>query len=194
MSKYPVGFHGCFSCGGDGHRNNRECPKRLAGDFNKEEFFLELWAHKPHTKRPAYGTITDNVPRTNQYGPGQSYRTSTNENTSHTNTNTNMHNEIQNGSRRVDTSCYGQANTNNDNRNGSRNHESRHGQVNTNTNHDNTTTIVQVKTEENPDSRCNVNNDPAWMQSSNSSSKQDDRSKKPRLFVYAAKVFSAHTH
>jgi hypothetical protein len=196
LSKYPVGFRGCFSCGGEGHRNNRDCPKRLAGEFNKEEFFLELWAHKPHTKRPAFGT-TDNAPRTNAYAPGQSYRTSTNENTSHTNTNTNMNNEIQNGSRRVDTSRYGHANTNNDNQNDFRNYESRYGQVNTNTNQDNTTTIAQVKKEENTFSRYgprNVNNDPAWMHSSNSSSRTDDRPKKPRLFVYAAKVFAAHTH
>lgn len=113
------------------------------------------------------------------------------------NTNMNMNNEIQSGSRRVDTSRYGQANTNNDNHNSTRNHESRHGQVNTNTNHDNKTSMITVKKEEGNDGRYgprNVNNDPAWMQSSNSSLRKDDQSKKPRLFVYAAKVFAAHTH
>ena len=55
LSKYPVGFCGFNACGGEGHHNSRKCPKRLTGEFNKEEFSFELWAHKPHTKNPSYG-------------------------------------------------------------------------------------------------------------------------------------------
>ena len=208
LSKYPLGFRGCYACGGEGHRNNRDCPKKLSGTFNKEEFFLELWAHKPHTKRPSWGQNAERGQ--SQYAPAQSYRTSTNENT---NTNTrnhngsrnddsrhghaNQNNEIQHGSRTID-SRDGHANTNQNNeiQNGSRNVDSRYGPANQNT------TVKSEGNQQKPENHYgprNVNNDPAWMQSNNgngasSSSRQDDQSKKPRLFVYAARVFAAHTH
>ena len=49
LSKYPLGFRGCFKCGADDHNSWQQCP--LKNDGNKKEFFRELWIHKPQTKR-----------------------------------------------------------------------------------------------------------------------------------------------
>jgi len=60
LSKYPMGFRGCFACGKEDHRSGHECPLSGTSQFDKKTFFLEMWTHKPHTKRPAlpvYHTI-----------------------------------------------------------------------------------------------------------------------------------------
>ena len=64
LSRFPLGFRGCFLCGGEDHNNTRYCPKKESID--KKEFFKELWIHKPRTKRPSMyaspsGTPTRNV-------------------------------------------------------------------------------------------------------------------------------------
>ena len=52
VSKYPLGFRGCFKCGASTHFNLRDCPDRDTG--TRTEFWKELWIHKPHTKRNDY--------------------------------------------------------------------------------------------------------------------------------------------
>ena len=52
ISKYPLGFRGCFKCGATNHFNLRDCPERDSGTRTK--FWKELWIHKPHTKRNDY--------------------------------------------------------------------------------------------------------------------------------------------
>ena len=51
ISKFEVGFRGCFRCGGDYHGRNGVCPK--ANDpASTREFWQEMWAHKPSTFNP----------------------------------------------------------------------------------------------------------------------------------------------
>lgn len=50
ISKFPIGFKGCFKCGSLDHWLSSRCS---AADTHgsKKEFFRELWIHKPHTKK-----------------------------------------------------------------------------------------------------------------------------------------------
>ena len=50
LSRFPLGFRGCFKCGADDHNSWKDCPHQRDGG-NKKEFFRELWCHKPHLKR-----------------------------------------------------------------------------------------------------------------------------------------------
>ena len=52
LSRFPLSFRGCFICGGTDHRGAKDCPVAQSGNYDKKQFFDELWAHKPHTKRP----------------------------------------------------------------------------------------------------------------------------------------------
>ena len=52
LSRFPVDFKGCFNCGQTDHFSTRNCAAANNGDFNKQMFFNEMWAHKPHTKKP----------------------------------------------------------------------------------------------------------------------------------------------
>ena len=52
LSKYPLGFRGCFICGSLEHNFAYDCPVKKGGKMDKHQFFAELWTHKPHTKRP----------------------------------------------------------------------------------------------------------------------------------------------
>ena len=61
ISDYPLGFRGCFNCGENDHWKTSRCPLALSGNFNKNRFFKEMWAHKPHTK---------NAQRDSQYSRG----------------------------------------------------------------------------------------------------------------------------
>ena len=52
MSRFPIGFRGCFICGSTNYFSREDFPVGLDGN-NREAnniFFNELWAHKPHTK------------------------------------------------------------------------------------------------------------------------------------------------
>ena len=51
LSRFPLGFKGCFNCGQNDHFSTRNCPMANAGNFDKQTFFSEMWAHKPHTKK-----------------------------------------------------------------------------------------------------------------------------------------------
>ena len=175
LSKYPVGFRGCYACGKDDHRSSRECPLNQTGQFDKNVFFLEMWAHKPHTKKSQFES------RGNHYSPARAYLTGTDDN-----------NGTQSGSRYND-SRYGQSN---DNQHGSRYNDNRAG---------NNEIQNGSRTNESRYGPRNINNDPSWMQSRgnnyaantasrdapNAPPRTDDKSKKPRLFVYAARVFAA---
>jgi len=52
ISKYPIGFRGCFRCGNPKYheRGMEPCP-RINDPAAKTIFLRELWIHKPHTKR-----------------------------------------------------------------------------------------------------------------------------------------------
>jgi len=125
--------------------------------------------------------------------------------------NTNTNNKIQNDSRNVN-SRYGHTNTNHDNHRDNSNDSNQYGNTHSNVQHEtqndthnqtNTNMNNEIQNgSQNTDSLYvpqNVNNDPAWMctnndNTSNMSPRRDDRSKKSRIFVYAARVFAAHTH
>lgn len=72
ISKFPLGFKGCLSCGGLDHKKRDKCPMPQT-TASKEEFFKELWCHKPHTKKfpysPARGSA--NVINSGLGQPGQ---------------------------------------------------------------------------------------------------------------------------
>ena len=55
LSRFPLGFRGCYNCGQTDHRSTKECPLAQRGIFDKKTFFSEMWAHKPHTKRLILG-------------------------------------------------------------------------------------------------------------------------------------------
>lgn len=60
ISKFPLGFCGCFRCGVEtAHTDGfTSCPKARAGDQTaKMAFFKELWIHKPHMKSAAPRTF-----------------------------------------------------------------------------------------------------------------------------------------
>jgi len=63
LSKYPLGFRGCYACGGTDHRSSKDCPLTHSGRFDKQSFFREMWAHKPHTKN----SKSHNPPSTGNY-------------------------------------------------------------------------------------------------------------------------------
>ena len=50
LSKFPLNFKGCLSCGSMDHWRNNKCPVPQSSAV-KQEFFKELFAHKPHLKR-----------------------------------------------------------------------------------------------------------------------------------------------
>ena len=51
ISRYPLGFRGCFKCGSEtAHEDGfASCPRHRDASA-KAPFFKELWIHKPHTK------------------------------------------------------------------------------------------------------------------------------------------------
>ena len=71
LSRYPLGFRGCFACGGTDHFDTRSCPLKRNGQFNKQTFMHELWAHKPWTRRRP--TFSD-PSQSNQTVPGKSLK------------------------------------------------------------------------------------------------------------------------
>ena len=53
VSRFPLGFSGCFICGATNHYSRSDCPKGIRNKDERRLFFNEMWAHKPHTKRPS---------------------------------------------------------------------------------------------------------------------------------------------
>ena len=51
VSKFPLGFRGCFNCGATDHFCSNECPAVRAGISSEKNFFLELHSHKPWLKK-----------------------------------------------------------------------------------------------------------------------------------------------
>ena len=52
FSRFPVEFKGYFNCGQTDHWHTKNFPTANNSNFNKTMFFNEMWAHKPHTKKP----------------------------------------------------------------------------------------------------------------------------------------------
>ena len=50
VSKFPLHFRGCLKCGDRNHWKSDKCPI-VQTNAVKQEFFRELFAHKPHLKR-----------------------------------------------------------------------------------------------------------------------------------------------
>ena len=55
ISRFPLGFKGCFKCGVEAPHEDgfASCP-RYKDPTAKAPFFKELWIHKPHTKTKEY--------------------------------------------------------------------------------------------------------------------------------------------
>ena len=51
LSRFPLGFNGCFICGATDHFNRMDCPKGINSKEERCIFFNEMWSHKPHTKK-----------------------------------------------------------------------------------------------------------------------------------------------
>ena len=51
LSTFPVGFRGCYVCGSVEHWKREECEKSKSGQFHRQTFFRNLWAHRPHTHK-----------------------------------------------------------------------------------------------------------------------------------------------
>ena len=63
LSRFPLGFRGCFNYGATDYFSTQDCTQAQSGNFNKKRFFAELWAHKPYTKKIEFNrqlTNTDN--------------------------------------------------------------------------------------------------------------------------------------
>lgn len=50
LSRFPIGFQGYYNCSKTDHNNTRDFELARGGNFNKRQFFSEIWAHKPHTR------------------------------------------------------------------------------------------------------------------------------------------------
>jgi len=72
LSKCPLGFRGCYACGGMDHQSSKDCPFLThSRQFDKQSFFCEMWAYKPHTKN----SKSRNPPSTgNHYSPSNGTR------------------------------------------------------------------------------------------------------------------------
>ena len=64
LSRCPVDFEGCFNCGQADHWQTKFCPEAKNSTYNKTMFFNEMWAHKPHTRKPPRNFDNNN----DQYG------------------------------------------------------------------------------------------------------------------------------
>ena len=42
LSRFPLGFRGCYYCGNTDHFRTRDCPAAKNGNFNKMQFFQEM--------------------------------------------------------------------------------------------------------------------------------------------------------
>jgi hypothetical protein len=52
VSRFPVGFQGCYMCGSQDHFKRTDCPDGNTQDRAKRKlFFADMHAHKPHTRR-----------------------------------------------------------------------------------------------------------------------------------------------
>jgi len=52
VSRFPVGFRGCYMCGSQDHFKRTDCPEGNTQDRAKRKlFFADMHAHKPHTRR-----------------------------------------------------------------------------------------------------------------------------------------------
>ena len=51
LSTFPVGFRGCYVCGSTDHWKREDCEKSKSGQFHRQTFFRNLWAHRPHTHK-----------------------------------------------------------------------------------------------------------------------------------------------
>ena len=54
LSRFAFRFEGYFNCGLCDHRNSRDCALANPENFDEQISFAEMWAYKPHTKRPHY--------------------------------------------------------------------------------------------------------------------------------------------
>ncbi len=65
LSDYPIGFRGCYVCGSQDHWKKDDCALVRSGNFDRQRFFKNLWAHRPHT--------FTHKPATRSTPSGQSY-------------------------------------------------------------------------------------------------------------------------
>lgn len=71
LSKFPLGFRGCYRCGRTDHFRKDRCPIPDTAAVT-EEFFKELHAHKPHLKKSNRNAGRMNVTQgLDAYGPPQ---------------------------------------------------------------------------------------------------------------------------
>ena len=57
LSRFPLGFRGCYNCDSEDNINTRDCDLAKSGSFNKSEFFAEMWVHKHHTKKVDFSRL-----------------------------------------------------------------------------------------------------------------------------------------
>ena len=60
LSRFPVGFRGCYNCGKPDHFSTIFCLEAKSGNFNKATFFNKMWVHKPHTKKLPHESVSVN--------------------------------------------------------------------------------------------------------------------------------------
>ena len=171
LSQFPVTFKGCFHCGDTNHSRTKDCPSAQAGTFDKTKFFSEMWAHKPHTKRPDMQQRVrfDDKNRGNVNIMGN---------------NTDSHNNDNNALVRYQNSDKNQNhyyNNRNDNNHGNYNLDNHDNQYN----HNHTESTLR-------NGNRHVDNTPAWLIGKNNDgeSKKDSKSKRQRLFVVYGSVLN----
>jgi len=49
--RFPVDFRGCFICGETTHFTRQECKRGFRDPNDRKQYFTEMWAHKPYTKK-----------------------------------------------------------------------------------------------------------------------------------------------
>ena len=181
ISRFPVGFRGCFNCGATDHFSTRDCPAAQSGNFNKRKFFAELWAHKPHTRKFDF----NRQPMQSNLGSQQNYSTNGNpspdiqiSNQPHFSESFNHHQRSDQNLNAIGNDGFADQRVTDNNCNLKTDKNSGIPRTNDSTikqeRGKNDLSKYQNPSHSNP---RNVDNTPSWMK------KKDEKSKKPRLFT-----------
>ena len=210
LSRFPEGFRGCFNCGKTDHFRTGDCQLAQSGKFDKKKFFLELWAHKPHTKisnRDTNGNQNSNNQGNLGNNTGQNFNMQHNNNDNCWNTGSNTWNMGSQNSNSRDQNATGNAgsihfNGHNNNRytgqntgrnmgmnntsnpNAFGNDGCEHFNANNNNDQDKKNDLTRYQNNKSTRFDRDIDNTPAWMK------KKDTPSKKARMFTLSGSLLN----
>ena len=203
MSRFPLGFKGCYNCGGTDHFSTREFPPAMNGKFNKSEFFKEMWLHKPHTKISNYdknratsrNSENPNFSRSsilNTHGNHDKHNSTFNSNYTHPRHQNQHQHQNQNANRNPNPN-QNQSCTQNQHQNQNQHH---HQNQNQNHHHHQNNSSQHYSPQPDHPSSSNysgVDNRPAWQMNTSKPASKDEPLKKQRLFVLSGTILNTTT-